>query len=183
MRGRLVDVGARSRRLEQHLTNPDLEYLTSDIVPGYDLHIDLEAPLKFDDDSFEIICALDVLEHVENIHEALAELFRITKYKLFLTIPNMACIYYRTRFFFKGELFKEYDLFPQHQGDRHRWLTIYPQIYRFMEDFASRAGCELRSYDILRGFHPVQKMFAMLPLPQHMRTFTILFELIKAAHI
>lgn len=44
--------------------------------------------LDFADDSFDLVCALEVLEHVERPRDALAEMARVTKGALLLSVPR-----------------------------------------------------------------------------------------------
>ena len=179
MAGTLVDVGARDRVLCQYIQASALQYLSSDITPGHDFYWDLEKRLEVPDNSFEVVVALDVLEHVEMIHDALRELLRIDKKKLFISLPNMTCLSFRLHFFRYGQLSGKYTLPPAHQGDRHRWLTSYPQVCAFVKRIAQTARCSVRQYNILEGYSRWQTLISNLPLPAALRTYTILFEITK----
>lgn len=181
MTGTLVDVGARDRVVRQYIQASKLQYLSSDVVPGHDLCWDLEKSLEVPDNSFEVVVALDVLEHVEMIHDALRELLRIAKEKLFISLPNMTCLSFRLHFFRYGQLSGKYALLPAHQGDRHRWLTSYPQVCAFVQHIAQTARCDVQQYDILYGYGRWQPLISYLPLPAALRTYTMLFEITKSA--
>jgi len=181
MSGILVDVGARDRVLRQHLQASKLQYLSSDIVPGHDFRWDLEKPLDVPDNSFEVVVALDVLEHIERIHDAFRELIRITKEKLFVSFPNMTCLSFRLHFFRYGQLSGKYTLPTVPQDDRHRWLTSYPQVCTFVQHVVQTARCDVQRYDILQGYSRWQPLISYLPLPAALRTYTILFEITKSA--
>jgi hypothetical protein len=179
IKGTLVDVGARDRKLQQYLQGKGLRYLSSDIVPGHDLTWDLEKPLEAADSSFDIVVALDVLEHVEHIHDALHELLRVAKLKLFISLPNMTCLSFRLHFLRFGQLSGKYTLLPAHQGDRHRWLTSYSQVCTFVHQIARRQHCAVQQYDIVAGYGRWQRAISYLPLPPALRTYTIVFEIDK----
>lgn len=181
MTGTLVDVGARDTVLCLYIQAGRLQYLSSDVVPGHDLCWDLEKPLEAPSNSFEVVVALDVLEHVEMIHDALRELLRIAKEKLFVSLPNMTCLSFRLHFFRYGQLSGKYVLFPEYQGDRHRWLTSYPQVCAFVQHIARTARCDVQQYDILKGYSRWQPLISNLPLPAALRTYTMLFEITKLA--
>jgi hypothetical protein len=139
-RGTLLDVGARDRVLSRVL-GPQLAYASADAAPGCDYVIDLERPLPFADRQFDHVVALDVLEHVENIQSAFAQLTRIAAQRVVIALPNMAALSNRWHFLTRGRLnTRKYDLGPTHPGDRHRWLTIYPQINGFVECAAEASG-------------------------------------------
>lgn len=139
--GRLLDIGARDRRLAEELNLRQITYFSADIDAGHDFQLNLEQKLNLPDESFEFVVALDVLEHVENIHLAFHELARITSQKLIIALPNMSTMLRRLIFLRRGHLGTgKYDLHPDHQGDRHRWLTLYPQINHFVQTNAQRDG-------------------------------------------
>lgn len=176
--GTLLDVGARDRVLERYLP-PDLTYVAADIAPGLDLQWNLEEPIDAPDNAYDIVAALDVLEHLEHIHQAYRELLRITRHKLFVSLPNMTCLSLRLQFFATGHLGGKYDLLPEHQGDRHRWLTSYRQICAFIGYHAQLAGCTVTQYDILTGYSRLHEWLSHLPLPAELRAYTVLFEITK----
>ncbi len=140
--GSLLDIGARDRVLGRLLTTaPGLAYASADLGGGHDFALDLEQPLPLPDHSFDYVVALDVLEHVEHIHQAFHELARLARRSVLLSLPNLAAWPRRWSFFWRGHLNTgKYDLLPEHQGDRHRWLTVYPEMNRFVAENARRAG-------------------------------------------
>lgn len=56
---------------------PNLSFATGS---AYDLH--------FEDRSFELVCAIEVLEHLERPRDALAEMKRVASRALILSVPN-----------------------------------------------------------------------------------------------
>jgi glycosyltransferase involved in cell wall biosynthesis/SAM-dependent methyltransferase len=139
--GSLLDVGARARILAPLIDPTTITYRSADIGEGHEYQIDLETKLPLSDCSFTYVIALDVLEHVEGIHAAFDELARITSYVLIIALPNLASYSHRVRFLNEGHLgTAKYDLLEKHQGDRHRWLTVYGQMNKFIETSASRNG-------------------------------------------
>lgn len=155
-RGKLLDIGARDRRLLQELTPDRLHYHSADVDPGHDLQLNLEGQLDVADRHFDYVVALDVLEHTENIHHAFAELARITERQLIIALPCMSTLYRRFLFLRHGHFgTKKYDLCLRHQGDRHRWLTLHPQIHRFIEANAAKHGFRVVQVyeEIETGFH------------------------------
>lgn len=178
--GTLVDVGARDKVLTRYLPAGALKYQSSDVVAGHDFQWDLERPIPAPAGAFDVVVALDVLEHVEAIHAALTELIRISRQKVFLSLPNMTALAFRLHFLRHGLLSDKYSLLPDHQGDRHRWLTSYPQVTHFVGTIAQQTGCQVAQYDLLTGYGRWQALAARLPLPAALRTYTQLFELTKA---
>lgn len=143
--GRVLDVGARDRRLAAYL-GPGLVYHSADLGPGHDLALDLERPLDLPDRAYDHVVALDVLEHVERTHDALRELARIASQQVIVALPNLATLRRRVTFLLTGTVgTRKYDLEPEHQGDRHRWLTTYAQMNRFVEEVGRESGFRLAS--------------------------------------
>lgn len=142
--GTLLDVGARDKILARLLDPQMLTYYSADLGPGHNYQFDLEEKLPLSDRSFDFVVALDVLEHVDRIHQAFHELARITRKCLIVAFPNMATLPRRCSFLWHGNLGTgKYDLLLEHQGDRHRWLTVYPEINAFVSVNAARAGLGL----------------------------------------
>ena len=162
--GRLLDVGARDRVLEKYLSSERIAYFSADVNAGHDFQFDLDQPIPLDDRDFDYVVALDVLEHVENIHQAFRELARITGKKLIIALPNMATLSKRWSYFLRGHLgTAKYDLLPEHQGDRHRWFTVYPQINSFVEKNCVVAGFSLvEVHEELEKYPLVGRFFGML---------------------
>ncbi len=139
----VLDIGARDRVLQKYLS-PTCRYFSADQVEGHDYSINLENPLAFGNDQFDYVVALDVLEHVENMHAAFVELCRIARCGVVIGLPNYSSLYRRTAYLFTGRLATgKYDLLVNHQGDRHRWLTVYPQMQAFIEELGQHAGFSL----------------------------------------
>jgi len=143
--GSILDIGARNHILFNYIINKEkLNYFSADAISGCDYTIDLEKKLSFDDHSFDHIIALDVLEHVEKAHDAFGELVRISRQTIIIALPNMATLRHRVSYFINGHLLtNKYDFVSQHQGDRHRWLTIYPQIINIFESWADQHNLTL----------------------------------------
>ncbi|MBP7691327.1 MAG: methyltransferase domain-containing protein [Anaerolineales bacterium] len=178
--GVLVDVGARDRVLNTYLRSRHLRYLSADLGQGHDFCWDLEGVLAVPDSAFDVVVALDVLEHVEHIHLALRELIRIARTRVFISLPNLAALAFRLHFLRHGQISMKHALLPEHQGDRHRWLTSYTQIQGFVRHLAAESHCQLTQYDLLAGYGRTHSFLARLPLPAALRTYTVLFELTKA---
>ncbi|OGS34445.1 MAG: hypothetical protein A2293_15270 [Elusimicrobia bacterium RIFOXYB2_FULL_49_7] len=177
--GSLIDIGARDRVLKRFITNEELSYLSADRIPGNDITLDLEKPLPMADNSYDIVVALDILEHLESIHTAMKELLRITKRKLFISLPNMSCLSFRVQFLLHGTLSGKYTLGPTHTDDRHRWVTGYKETSEFVRQNVP-ADCNVIQYDVLNGFGVLHNAVAKLPLPASLRTYCLLFEITKA---
>lgn len=142
--GTLLDVGARDRILSRLLDLNAITYLSADLGSGHDYQINLEETLSLPELNFDYVVALDVLEHIEHIHRAFHELARLARKRFIIALPNVASLPRRWLFLWRGNLGTgKYDLLPEHQGDRHRWLTVYSEINAFVRVNAERAGFRL----------------------------------------
>jgi len=135
--GTLIDLGSRDRRLLEFLhgddTNIPFTYYSADIDHSHDYAVDLERPLPFKDGQFDYVVILDVLEHLENIHRAFDECVRIARREVIVSLPNMSALIHRVHFLLRGSLKTgKYDLYGDHQGDRHRWLTTFENAISFI---------------------------------------------------
>lgn len=143
-RGSVLDVGSRDKVLRNYLSLDFVKYFSADMGEGHDFQINLEEIIQLPDGHFDCVVALDVLEHVGNIHQSFHELARLSKRSFIIALPNMATLSKRWSYLTKGYLgTKKYDLYPEHQGDRHRWLTVYPEIYEFVEYNSRKAGFKI----------------------------------------
>lgn len=149
--GTLLDVGARDRTLARHLAAGALAYQSADRDGAHDHRIDLERRLPFPDGAFDVVVALDCLEHVERLHAALHELIRVSRGATVVALPNLACWQHRLSFLRRGRLATDkYDLGPHAPADRHRWLTVLPQT-----DDCVRANVPRATHHLSRIVHEV----------------------------
>lgn len=149
----LLDVGCRDKVLKKYLSN-NIKYLGIDLSNDNDEEIlqhNLEKGIPLDNSSFDIVLALDVLEHLENIHFLYAELLRVARYEIIVALPNMYHWMYRTKYFFGYDLSEaKYRLSKQRILDRHRWITHYYSIKEFIR---VNTPSEYR-IDLFNYFHP-----------------------------
>ena len=88
LRGRILDVGADECGLRQFLPE-GTEYIGIGLGGSVDLEINLEKEkLPYANNSFDCVLCLDVLEHIDNIHEVFDELCRVTRKYLIISLPN-----------------------------------------------------------------------------------------------
>ncbi|WCB45553.1 class I SAM-dependent methyltransferase [Nitratidesulfovibrio vulgaris] len=129
----LLDVGCRTRDLEPLLKGCKAYYGT-DLTP-YEgvLQCDLEKELPFEDGAFDIITAMDVLEHLDKPHRALDELFRVAKKAVFISLPNMFYIQFRWNFLIGKGISGKYTFHKHPVIDRHRWILSYQESIDFIE--------------------------------------------------
>lgn len=142
----LLDAGCRTMDLKPLLTNCD-EYFGSDLIAGDGvLQCNLEETLPFENNSFDIVTALDVIEHLNNPHFAMSELIRVAKKGIIISLPNMYYIEFRLRFLTGGGISGKYNFSPIPILDRHRWILSYEEAIEFIKENCQ--GYEFNIYDI-----------------------------------
>jgi SAM-dependent methyltransferase len=151
LRGRILDVGADECGLKKFLPE-GTEYLGIGLGSSVDLQIDLEKKkLPYGEKSFDCVLCLDVLEHLDNLHEVFDELCRVTKKYLIISLPNpwagfmtmLRCGYYK-----HAELpMKFYNLPVAPPAGRHKWFYGLPEAERFLRERAKMNGMEVLQMD------------------------------------
>ena len=133
----ILDLGCRDMSLKNYLDGNfnyiGLDYSEEKEANSNFINHNLENGLPKDLKQVDTIVALDVLEHVENIHEVYNELFSASKKTVIIALPNMAYYKFRINFLIKGVLSGKY-IFSTHKViDRHRWIPNYSSIDKFVE--------------------------------------------------
>jgi SAM-dependent methyltransferase len=133
----LLDLGCRTRDLSLLLVSCR-EYTGTDLHDGEGVvACNLERALPFENGAYEIVCALDVLEHLDNIHLAVSEIRRIAQTSIVISLPNMAHWSFRLNFLTRGVLSGKYKFHSSPIEDRHRWVTNYLESKAFLiENFS-----------------------------------------------
>jgi hypothetical protein len=183
---RLLDIGCRDGVLRRYLP-ADIAWIGADLLQnelGSVTYVcDLTAGLPVGDRSFDIVTALDVIEHTDDMLASLAECWRITDATLIVALPNMAHLVHRLRFLSSGRLGAKYDVGTEPVADRHRWVTIQPQCDAMMIAFAKRAGADLQIVHQASGrrLTPFAALGRRLGVPAALWTFTMYYKLTRRA--
>jgi SAM-dependent methyltransferase len=136
--GTLLDVGCGGRHLAQHVGG---FYAGVDRREPADLRADLErGALPFRDASFDSVACLDVLEHLDRPHEACAELARVARRWVLISLPNAYDLTHRWSFLRGRGLPRRYGLPESPPAERHKWTFGYSEAERFAR---SRPGLRL----------------------------------------
>jgi predicted SAM-dependent methyltransferase len=161
----LLDMGCRTMDLKPHL-NSCVQYSGTDFIPGPNVfECNLEEGLPFDDNSYDIVVALDVLEHLENIHTTLIDAFRVARKSVIISLPNIHYIQFRWLFLRGKGITGKYKFHAHPVLDRHRWVMSYYECLRFIEENTKKY--DVKIYDIIpkRGrtrmvSEPIEKLLA-----------------------
>ncbi|MBN1977602.1 MAG: methyltransferase domain-containing protein [Anaerolineae bacterium] len=136
--GRVLDVGSGGAGLCSYLD----EGVSIDLNPAAspDVLVDLErGNLPFASNSYECVVCTDVLEHLENLHGIFAELVRVSRRYLIISLPNnwlearaIICRGQHMR------SMRRYGLPLDKPFDRHRWFFGYAEAEDFVYGMAAR---------------------------------------------
>lgn len=133
-------------------------------------NLDTVERLPFDDASFDICCAFEVLEHLERFHFIADEMYRVARSDILIALPNAAVeivpILRNLRGFDdpgqNGVYSKFYGLPLQVPEDRHRWWLTFEDIVRYFLWFESVKGCNLTFFVPDYEFSMKRKLFRAL---------------------
>ena len=151
LQGKILDVGADECGLKKFLPE-GTEYTGIGLGGSVDLEIDLEKErLPYEDNSFDCVLCLDVLEHLDNLHEVFDELCRVTGKYLIISLPNpwagfMGML--RGGYYKHTELpMKFYNLPTDPPSDRHKWFYGVHEAERFLKERGKMNGMEIFQMD------------------------------------
>ena len=176
----VLDIGCRDKILKNFILKEakyqGIDYKDSNEILGHNL----EYGIPFEDNSFDIVFALDVLEHVENIHFLFDEILRVTKLEAIVALPNMSYWKFRLRFLKGKDISDKYIFSPVKVLDRHRWLTSYNSAIKFVSENAKGHDVTIK-----RGFYQYRSRILSLidsffsrKFP-NLFTYVVLFKIVK----
>lgn len=131
----LLDVGCYEAPLRTLLNNVD--YTGVDFVGNPDIQLNLETVerLPFDDDQFDTVICIEVLEHLVNLHHLFDELVRVSNRYIIVSLPN--CWRDARVKIEKGRgSFAHYGLPAEKPNDRHKWFFNFEEALHFMHSKA-----------------------------------------------
>jgi SAM-dependent methyltransferase len=145
----VLDIGCRDKVLKQFLKD-DIEYQGIDYKDSEEvLGHNLENGIPFPDNSFDVVFALDVLEHVDNIWFLYQEIIRVAKNEVVVALPNMSYWKFRLRYLKGKDMSEKYTLHTSEVLDRHRWLVSYNSAIKLI-----KANSGNNQIVIKKGFYP-----------------------------
>lgn len=150
LKGEILDVGADACHLREHL-GKGVKYTGIGFGEMVDREVDLEIEgIPYSDRSFDCVLCLDVLEHLENIHEFFDELCRVTRKWLIVSLPNpynTFMSYLREGDYSDGQHMKFYGLPPEKPKERHKWFFAPDEAERFVRLRAEKNGMAVVQFD------------------------------------
>ena len=148
--GMVVDVGCRRRELQQALGSQSVRYVGLDLYPPADIVSDVGEGIPLSDGEAEVVVALDVLEHLDDIYAGFADLCRVARRHVVITLPNAFVLDARLRAL-RGRVGGKYGLPVEPPADRHRWLFSLEDARRFCGHRAELAGWRVLREAVLVG--------------------------------
>lgn len=127
LKGKILDVGSDHCYLRD-LIGASGEYVGIGIGGNPDIEVNLEKQtIPFDDNCFDAVLCLDVLEHVDNTQDVFDELCRVTKPggHVIISLPNSYRDFLGMLFGSKDDKalnFKYYGIPAVRPDDRHKWF-------------------------------------------------------------
>jgi 2-polyprenyl-3-methyl-5-hydroxy-6-metoxy-1,4-benzoquinol methylase len=149
--GTVLDVGCRTMELSKALAGHEVSYLGLDVRPPADIVADLDAAIPLDDQSVDLVVALDVLEHTNDLHHAFAELCRVARSHVLISLPNCYEIRLRTAIARGRPLGDKYGLPVEPPADRHRWFFSLDDARRFCSQRAAAEGWQVADERVVVG--------------------------------
>ncbi|WP_114086632.1 methionine biosynthesis protein MetW [Thalassospira profundimaris] len=148
----LLDLGCRTMDLKP-LLHSCKEYHGTDFIAAEGVfQCNLEEGLpQFESNSFDIVTALDVLEHLENSHKALDEALRVAKKAVFVSLPNMYYIKFRLNFLMGKGLSGKYAFPTRPIMDRHRWVLSFSEAVNFIQENTKKHEVSIHKIIPARG--------------------------------
>ena len=154
-RGRVLDVGTGSGELARRLVGLGFEVAACDGSPASHWNpgdgvayreCDLNAGLPYDDESFDYIVCLEVIEHLDNPFALCRELRRVLRKdgNIYISTPNILNMRSRMKFLLDGS-FLYFDLPPLEWGlsKGRPNVHVHPIRYHELEYFLFQAGLQV----------------------------------------
>jgi hypothetical protein len=147
----VLDVGADAMYLKPLIESSSSRYVGIGYGEDIDFSLNLEeVPFPFDNNSFETVICLDVLEHLENIHAVFDDLCRISNESIVISLPNPIAGAFgvlRNNDYSEDQCIKFYGLPIDKPVDRHRWFFTERESINFITKRAKINGFSVVQID------------------------------------
>lgn len=162
----VLDVGCDTKDFQAQLAT-GVAYLGLDMADTADIQCNLDTiqTLPVSDQKFDMVIALDVLEHIEQIHLIADELFRVSERYVLISLPNPVSQVWRyilnkpesVQNEKKGAYLKYYGIPLEKPDDRHRWFFSYEEALSFVTYKGKKRGFRLLQTITAFDQYPVWK--------------------------
>lgn len=103
--------------------------------------------LKFKDNSFDFVVRTEVLEHLDNFHDMVDELFRVSSKHVLISLPNCVDSYGILNWVINRRSARFYGLPLKKPADRHKWFFSWEEARIFFAGY-----CHNNKYEIMDDF-------------------------------
>jgi len=143
----VLNVGGGGMHFLKKYLPQDTEYYEMDIAGAPDIKINLEKelPIPKDDNSYKTIICTDVLEHLDNAHEVMKELVRISSRYIIVSLPNpLESLVSSLRSTSFKETGKFYSFPVDKPEDRHKWFFNTYEANNFLVGQAQKYNLNIK---------------------------------------
>ncbi len=151
IKGKILDVGADQCGLKRLFKNGQ-RYIGIGLGSSVDQEVDLEKGIiPFEDNTFDCVLCLDVLEHLDKMHKIFDELCRVTRKHLIISLPNPWADFIRMLrkgYYKHPDTPMKFNNLPVHPPeDRHKWFYGIHEAENFIKARGKLNGMELIQID------------------------------------
>jgi len=154
LKGKILDVGADQAYLKKHIEG--IDYHSIGFGRGVNHIINLEQErIPFGENSFDCVLCLDVLEHLENIHQVFDDLCKVTSKYVIISLPNPWGDFWgsiRHKVARSQTVLKSYGLPLEPPEDRHKWFFSQEEAEKFVHYRSDKNGMKIKQLDYFGGF-------------------------------
>lgn len=148
----VLDVGADAQYLKPMITSTGGKYHGIGYGDNIDQVANLDGyPLPFEDRSFETVICLDVLEHLDNLHQMFYQCCRVANKYVVISLPNCWSLLFKMLLDDKQyprPWIKWWGLPLDAPQDRHRWFYSEAEAFQFLTDAGKSAGFFVLQMDV-----------------------------------
>jgi SAM-dependent methyltransferase len=170
LNGKVLDVGCDEAVLHQLLGDDRYSGVGMTKESNYQVDLEKEGKLPFDDATWETVLCLDVLEHLNNLHQLCDEIFRVAKETIILSLPNCWSSARKSLAKGTGPIW-HYGLPPIPPPDRHKWFFNTEEACNFFYEQAfKRPNVEIVELIALENRRPlINRIWRRIKYPSRMR--------------
>lgn len=124
----------------------NLNYLTGDLVsPIADMHFDLHQ-IPLEDNRFDVVFCNHVLEHVDNAHQCMSELFRVMK-------PGGWGIMQVPLDYTRDTTYEDASITSPEEREKHFWQKDHVRLFgNDYPNWLRKAGFEVETFDVNKKY-------------------------------
>lgn len=120
--------------------------------PDYQINFETEGLARFSQNQFDLVVCTEVLEHLENFHEMLGELIRVSSRYILISLPNCMDFFTRINILFRGQAGKFYGLPSSKPSDRHRWFFSHSDAEKLFLDLGEDGSISINESFVLCNY-------------------------------